>query len=72
MVMGGCKKAIDIANQLCQRKTSIWSSDFLASVLLSHKLAEMATKTFATDSATYRVADLITDKIEELKKRRPK
>jgi alkylation response protein AidB-like acyl-CoA dehydrogenase len=66
MVMGGCKKAIDIAigyaNERHQFGQAI--SGFGA---IKHKLAEMSIRTYATDSATYRVADLITDKIEELK-----
>ncbi len=67
MVMGGCKKAIDIATNYANERHQFGQaiSGFGA---IKHKLAEMATKTFATDSATYRVADLITDKIEELKK----
>ncbi len=67
MVMGGCKKAIDIATNYANERHQFGQaiSGFGA---IKHKLAEMAIRTFATDSATYRVADLITDKIEELKK----
>lgn len=67
MVMGGCKKAIDIATNYANERHQFGQaiSGFGA---IKHKLAEMATRTFATDSATYRVADLITDKIEVLKK----
>ncbi|MFT5724523.1 MAG: alkylation response protein AidB-like acyl-CoA dehydrogenase [Bacteroidia bacterium] len=67
MVMGGCKKAIDIATNYANERHQFGQaiSGFGA---IKHKLAEMATRTYATDSATYRVADLITDKIEELKK----
>ena len=67
MVMGGCKKAIDIATNYANERHQFGQaiSGFGA---IKHKLAEMAIQTFATDSATYRVADLITDKIEELKK----
>ena len=65
MVMGGCKKAIDIATNYANERHQFGQpiSGFGA---IKHKLAEMAIRTFATDSATYRVADLITDKIEEL------
>jgi len=65
MVMGGSKKAIEIAvnyaNERHQFGVSI--SSFGA---IQHKLAEMAIKTYATDSATYRVSDLISDRIVEL------
>ncbi len=66
MVMGGSKKAIDIATNYANERHQFGQaiSGFGA---IKHKLAEMATKTYATDSATYRVADLITDKITELK-----
>jgi alkylation response protein AidB-like acyl-CoA dehydrogenase len=67
MVMGGCKKAIDIATNYANERHQFGQaiSGFGA---IKHKLAEMAIQAYATDSATYRVADLITDKIEELKK----
>jgi alkylation response protein AidB-like acyl-CoA dehydrogenase len=66
MVMGGCKKAIDIATNYANERHQFGQaiSGFGA---IKHKLAEMAIRTFATDSATYRVSDLITDKITELK-----
>ena len=65
MVMGGSKKSIDIAtNYANERKQfGVAISSFGA---IQHKLAEMAIKTYATDSATYRVSGLITDKIAEL------
>lgn len=67
MVMGGCKKAVDIAVNYANERHQFGQaiSGFGA---IKHKLAEMAIRTYATDSATYRVADLITDKIEALKK----
>lgn len=65
MVMGGSKKSIDVAinyaNERHQFGVSI--SSFGA---IQHKIAEMAIKTYATDSATYRVSGLITEKIAEL------
>ncbi|MFT5511939.1 MAG: alkylation response protein AidB-like acyl-CoA dehydrogenase [Bacteroidia bacterium] len=66
MVMGGCKKAIDIATNYANERHQFGQaiSGFGA---IKHKLAEMAIKTFATDSATYRVSDLITDEINSLK-----
>ena len=57
MVMGGSKKSIDIAtNYANERKQfGVAISSFGA---IQHKLAEMAIKTYATDSATYRVSGL--------------
>lgn len=65
MVMGGSKKAIDIAVNYANERHQFGQpiSHFGA---IKHKLAEMATKTYATDSTTYRIANLITDKINEL------
>ncbi len=67
MVMGGCKKAINIATSYANERHQFGQaiSGFGA---IKHKLAEMAIRTYATDSATYRVAGLITDKIGQLKK----
>lgn len=65
MVMGGSKRSIDVAvNYANERKQfGVPISSFGA---IQHKLAEMAIKTYATDSATYRVSGLINDKIAEL------
>jgi alkylation response protein AidB-like acyl-CoA dehydrogenase len=65
MVMGGSKKSIDVAvNYANERKQfGVPISSFGA---IQHKLAEMAIRTYATDSATYRVSGLINDKIAEL------
>lgn len=67
MVMGGSKKAIEIAmNYANERKQfGVPISSFGA---IQHKLAEMAIKTYATESATYRVSDLMADKIVDLVK----
>ncbi|MCB9262547.1 MAG: acyl-CoA dehydrogenase family protein [Flavobacteriales bacterium] len=67
MVMGGCKKSIDIAINYANERQQFGQpiSQFGA---IQHKLAEMAIKAYVTESATYRLADLITNKIEELKK----
>jgi len=66
MVVGGSKQvtevALNYANERHQFGVPI--SSFGA---IKHKLAEMATRTFACESATYRLADLIRDKIELLK-----
>jgi len=65
MVMGGSKKSIDIAINYANERHQfgVPISSFGA---IQHKLAEMAIKTYATDSATYRVSGLITEKIAEL------
>ena len=65
MVMGGSKKSIDIAIKYANERYQfgVPISSFGA---IQHKLAEMAIKTYATDSATYRVSGLITEKIAEL------
>lgn len=65
MVMGGSKKSIDVSvNYANERKQfGVPISSFGA---IQHKLAEMAIRTYATDSATYRVSGLINDKIAEL------
>jgi len=65
MVMGGAKKvgsiAVNYANERHQFGVPI--SSFGA---IQHKMAEMAIRTYAAESATYRVSDLISDKINEL------
>lgn len=65
MVMGGSKKTIDVATNYANERHQfgVPISSFGA---IQHKLAEMAIRTFATESATYRVSDLIADKITEL------
>ena len=65
MVMGGSKKSIDVAvNYANERKQfGVPISSFGA---IQHKLAEMAIRTYACESSTYRVSDLIKRKIDEL------
>ena len=65
MVMGGSKKSIEVAVKYANERHQfgVPISSFGA---IQHKLAEMAIRTYATDSATYRVSDLIQDKIAEL------
>jgi alkylation response protein AidB-like acyl-CoA dehydrogenase len=65
MVMGGSKKSIDVATNYANERHQfgVPISSFGA---IQHKLAEMAIRTYATDSATYRVSDLIQDKIADL------
>ncbi|MEX2589373.1 MAG: acyl-CoA dehydrogenase family protein, partial [Chitinophagales bacterium] len=65
MVLGGAKaaatKAINYSNEREQFGTAI--SSFGA---IQHKLAEMAIKIYAVESATYRTSGLINDMIENL------
>jgi hypothetical protein len=65
MVMGACKRSIDIsvkyANERHQFGVPI--SSFGA---IQQKIADMAIYTYATESATYRVSGLIQDKISSL------
>lgn len=65
MVMGGCKKSIDIAIGYANERNQFGQpiSHFGA---IQHKLAEMSIRAYATDSATFRVADLITKEIKDL------
>jgi len=65
MVMGGSKRSIDVAVNYANERHQfgVPISSFGA---IQHKLAEMAIRTYATDSATYRVSDLIQDKIADL------
>ncbi len=64
--LGGCKQvtdaAIKYANERIQFKTPISSFGAIQS-----KIAEQTIQTFVTESATYRCADLINDKIKKLK-----
>ncbi len=64
-VIGGCKGVINLAtnysNERKQFKTPI--GNFGA---IKHKLAEMAIKTYACESASYRSGQDIEDKIDEL------
>ena len=64
--VGGSKvaigKSVQYANERKQFGKSI--SDFGA---IQHKLADMAVKAFATESATYRIGDLIDKKYQALK-----
>ncbi len=65
MVLGGAKRACDVAvkysNEREQFKTSI--SSFGA---IQYKIAEMATRIYAGESACYRTSGLIKDKIASL------
>ena len=64
-VIGGCKAVInDATNYANERKQfGVSISSFGA---IKHKLAEMAVKTYVTESAAYRAGQNIDDKIEDL------
>lgn len=64
MAMGGCKHSIDIAVKYANERVQFEHpiSDYGA---IQHKLAEMAIKTFASESNVYRVSDLMDDKYQE-------
>ena len=65
MVMGACKKSIDIATHYANERVQfgVPISSFGA---IQQKIAQIAIYTYATESATYRVSGLIQDKIEAL------
>ena len=67
MVMGGAKRSIDVAVNYANERHQfgVPISSFGA---IQHKLAEMAIRTYACESATYRVSDFIKDKIDALEK----
>ncbi|MBR9859745.1 acyl-CoA dehydrogenase [bacterium] len=65
MVMGGSKRSIDVAVNYANERQQfgVPISSFGA---IQHKLAEMAIRTYACESSTFRVSDLIQDRIQEL------
>jgi alkylation response protein AidB-like acyl-CoA dehydrogenase len=65
MVMGGSKRSIDIAVKYANERHQfgVPISSFGA---IQHKLGEMAIKTYAAESAVFRVSDMIQEKIHEL------
>lgn len=65
MVNGGSKKSIDVAVKYANERHQfgVPISSFGA---IQHKLGEMAVRTYATDSAIYRVSDMIQDQINSL------
>jgi len=64
LAIGGCKAAIDSATKYANERIQfgVPISSFGA---IQYKLAEQAAQTFASESATYRVAGLIRDRTEE-------
>ncbi len=64
-VIGGCKEVATLATQYANDRKQFGTplSTFGA---IKYKLAEMATRTFATESAAYRAGQNIDDKIEDL------
>jgi len=65
MVMGGSKEATTVAVKYANERHQfgVAISTFGA---IKHKIAEMAIRTFAAESSTYRTSALINDKIAEL------
>lgn len=65
MVMGGAKEATTVAVRYANERHQfgVPISDFGA---IKHKIGEMAIRTFAAESATYRTSAMIKDKIDEL------
>lgn len=65
LAMGGCKKSISVATKYANERIqfNVPISSFGA---IKHKLAEMAVRTYACESATYRTAGLIDDMIANL------
>jgi alkylation response protein AidB-like acyl-CoA dehydrogenase len=65
MVVGSSKKSIDVAVKYANERHQfgVPISSFGA---IQHKIGEMAIKTYATDSATYRISGMIQEKINEL------
>jgi hypothetical protein len=65
MVMGGSKKSIEVAVNYANERHQ-FGKPISAFGAIQWKLAEMAIKTYACESATYRVSDLIDDEINRL------
>ena len=65
LALGGSKKSISVATKYANERIqfNVPISSFGA---IKHKLAEMAIKTYACESATYRTAGLIDDRINDL------
>ncbi len=65
LALGGSKKSISVATKYANERIqfNVPISSFGA---IKHKLAEMAIKSYACESATYRTAGLIDDRINDL------
>ena len=65
LAVGGCREGIRAATRYANERHQFGTAiaNFGA---IQYKLAEMATQTYALDSAVYRTSGLINDKIEEL------
>jgi alkylation response protein AidB-like acyl-CoA dehydrogenase len=65
LAIGGCKQGIHSAAKYAneRKQFGVQISSFGA---IQHKLAEMAIRTFALESASYRTTGMITEKINEL------
>lgn len=65
-VDGGCKKVVDLSAQYANEREQ-FGKPIAHFGAMKHKLGEMAIRTFVTDTITYRISGLISDKIKELK-----
>jgi len=64
MAMGECKHSIDIAVKYASERVQ-FEHPISAYGAIQYKLAEMAIKTFASESNVYRVSDLMDDRYQE-------
>lgn len=65
MVMGGSKRVIDIAANYANERHQ-FGVPIASFGAIRHKLAEMCIRTYAAESATYRISQLINDRIKLL------
>ncbi len=65
MVMGGSKRVIDIAANYASERHQ-FGVPIASFGAIRHKLAEMCIRTYAAESATYRISQLINDRIKLL------
>lgn len=61
MCMGGCKKGISIAVSYANERKQ-FDAPISSFGAIKHKLAEQSLRTFALESACYRISDLLDDK----------
>ncbi len=65
LAIGGCKQGIVSASKYANERTQ-FGVPIASFGAIKHKLAEMAVRTYALESATYRTTGMITEKINEL------
>ncbi|MCC6816580.1 MAG: acyl-CoA dehydrogenase family protein [Saprospiraceae bacterium] len=64
LTMGGCKACIDIAVKYANDRIQ-FSQNISSFGAIQYKIAESLIRTFASESAVYRIADLLEDKYRE-------